>query len=338
MVKIGRLGQPAEAQLPAHPGGADDADQLAENQSGNHSEGNRVQHRRTTGKAVDRNAGVGQCKNRYHQESHRCMQARFHALQRRLRHVDTVVQRHHPRAQRIVGDDLVSGTETAVEAANDVFHEGTERNRIVLGPRRHRHGGDDTRQGCMHTAQVKFVPQQQADKDVGRCTAHPGELEQPQDHHQQSGPHQRDGIDALGIPDGNHQNRTQIVDNRQRHEEGHHGAGHAIAEQGDTAHREGDICRHRDTPAARLDTVTVEAGINQRRYHHAADGRHHRQHCLFQVRQLTDEELPFQFEPHQEKEHGHQAIVDPVVQAQGERPVAYTQADRQVQQVLVSFL
>ena len=64
------------------------------------------------------------------------------------------------------------------------------------------------------------------------------------------------------------------------------------------------------------DPTQIENQIDQRRHNHSTNCARDWKRRLPGRGQLTSQQFPFDFEPDQEKKHGHQAVVDPIVQAQ----------------------
>ena len=59
---------------------------------------------------------------------------------------------------------------------------------------------------------------------------------------------QQFGFEAVGVEDGDHRDRTDVVDDRKCEQEHLDRARHPAAEQRDDTEGEGDVGRHRDPP------------------------------------------------------------------------------------------
>src|SRR6266550_347639 len=90
------------------------------------------------------------------------------------------------------------------------------------------------------------------------------------------------------------------------------GARGAIRE---SAPKASDIRSHRNAPAARAESRRVENPVDCRGHNHAANRTRDRQRGLPARGQLASEQLAFDFEADQKKEHGHESVVDPVAEA-----------------------
>ena len=95
------------------------------------------------------------------------------------------------------------------------------------------------------------------------------------------------------------------------------------------AQGERDVRRHRDAPPRCAVAGCVEGRVNRRGHEHAADGAGDRECRVTPRGELADEHLALDLEPDQEEEDRHEAVVDPVVQAQRQhsRPDPERQGD-----------
>ena len=66
----------------------------------------------------------------------------------------------------------------------------------------------------------------------------------------------------------------------------------------------------------RTQPAQIENQIDQRGHNHSPDCARDWKRGLPGRGQLTSQQFSFDFEPDQEKKHGHQTVVDPIVQAQ----------------------
>jgi hypothetical protein len=81
----------------------------------------------------------------------------------------------------------------------------------------------------------------------------------------------------------------------------------------------------------------VEGEVDRRRHQHAAHGGADGPQGLAGLRQLTHEQLALDLQPHHEEEDRHEAVVDPVVQVEGDPVLAQVQAEGLVDQALVGL-
>ena len=115
------------------------------------------------------------------------------------------------------------------------------------------------------------------------------------------------------VEQGNDHHGAKVVDDGQRREKDFGRKRDTVAQDVDDGQREGDIGGHGDAPAACGRRAGIQDGINQSRHEHSGHRRTDGQHGVTGVCQFAADELPFQFEPHHEKEHRHEAVVNPVM-------------------------
>src|SRR5690606_38916956 len=75
---------------------------------------------------------------------------------------------------------------------------------------------------------------------------------------------------------------------------------------------EGDVRRHRNTPASVRLSCGVEEKEDGRRRDHSANSRRYGQHGLTRIRQFSTHDFPLKFQTYHKKENSHQTVVDPV--------------------------
>ena len=86
---------------------------------------------------------------------------------------------------------------------------------------------------------------------------------------------------VVGVEQRDHDDRAEVVDDRDRRQEDLQRRRHARAEQQQDAERERDVGRRRDRPAAQRDRVAaVDRSVDRRRHQHAAERRDRGQHGL----------------------------------------------------------
>ena len=122
-------------------------------------------------------------------------------------------------------------------------------------------------------------------------------------------------VEVVGVEDGDHDDRADVVDDRQREQE-QPGRRRDPPTQQRRARRRRRRCRSpsgcpsRRRRRRRRDDRDVERG----RDHHAADGGHDRQRGGLGVAQVAVDQLVLDLEPDDEEEDHHQGVVDPVLQ------------------------
>ncbi len=137
------------------------------------------------------------------------------------------------------------------------------------------------------------------------------------DHGRQQGDRDREPAEGQvgGVEDRDHQDRADVVDDRERQQEQACRRGDAATQHAEDADGEGDVGRHRDPPARGPVTAgRVEGHVERGRHHHAADRRHDRQRGGPGVAQVAVDQLVLDLEPDHEEEDHHQGVVDPVLQ------------------------
>ena len=139
----------------------------------------------------------------------------------------------------------------------------------------------------------------------------------------------------LGVKQCNHHYRAEVVDDSECHQKQDQCARDALSEQCQYADRKGDIGSHGYAPAACRDAVGIGKIVKQCRDQHAAERGDDGQRGLSWPRQFTDQHLTFDFKPHDEKEHCHEAVIDPVLQAHCICPDADLDDDGRVDQVQI---
>ena len=91
-------------------------------------------------------------------------------------------------------------------------------------------------------------------------------------------------------------------------------------------------------PRSAMAIALVHDPVQNRRHRHAADRAQHRQQHLFAAGELAAERLALDFQRHQQEEHRHQPVVDPVFGALHQPEIADAETDRQVPERLVRAL
>ncbi|MEZ5296970.1 MAG: hypothetical protein R2697_12060 [Ilumatobacteraceae bacterium] len=186
--------------------------------------------------------------------------------------------------------------------------------------------------GCEHAecdtgecrVDVRFVQadptdrtQQQIDAEVGDAVA-----KQCGDDEGADGDGQPGERHAFGIEDRDHEDGTDVVDDRQCEQEQLHPRRCAAADEGDDTRDDGDVGRHGDAPAVRRVAAGVEQGVDDSGHDHAAESADDRQRRLFRVAQFALGHLTLDLETGDEEEQHHGQVVDPLLDREVDREVA----------------
>ena len=139
------------------------------------------------------------------------------------------------------------------------------------------------------------------------------------------------------VEDGDDEDRSDVVDDRQRQQEEAEPVGHPLADQGHHADGEGDVGGHRYAPALHVVAAQVETQVDQRRNDHPADCRHDRQHHVAHPPKPADHHLALDLQTHHEEEQRHERVVHEAVEVFVEDDeIAQLDLDQRVPEVLVA--
>ncbi|MNI55420.1 hypothetical protein D3C73_1103710 [compost metagenome] len=189
----------------------------------------------------------------------------------------------------------------------------------VFRAQRDAEGQGYTGQRGMHTALEHADPEDQANDHVGPELDHAEPVHPDQRRDAGGGQCQGQGRQFAGIENRDDDDRAEVVDDRQGHQEQLQRHRHAFAQQRQYAQREGDVGGGRDRPAVQGRwVVTVEEPVDQRRHHHAANGGRAGQDDLRRFGQLPVEDLALDLQPDQQEEQRHEPVVDPQQQRLGD--------------------
>ena len=98
-------------------------------------------------------------------------------------------------------------------------------------------------------------------------------------------------------------------------------------EQREHAERKGDVGGGRDRPAAQgPGACQVQGDIDEGGHHHAAERRHARQNPARPGGELPVQHLALDLQAHQQEEHGHERVIDPVQDAEA-RHIGFEHAE-----------
>ncbi len=192
---------------------------------------------------------------------------------------------------------------------------------------------DGAGQGRVHAQFQHAGPDIDPDQHIGGEALHPEAVHDDEDGDADRREPERQQRQVRGVEDRDDDDGAEVVDDRERQQKDLQALRHAIAEQADHAHREGDVGGGGDRPAGqRFRSPGVEQEIDQGRRRHAADRGDRRQGRLARARQLALDQLALDLEPDQEKEDRHQAVVDPVPERLVEPEIAELQAQVQLEE------
>ena len=149
-------------------------------------------------------------------------------------------------------------------------------------------------------------PQRDTDHDVGaRADAQPAQRDHSDEDERDSAP-----SDIVGVEDGDHQDRADVVDDGERHRNSLT-VGARGPEQGQYADRERGVGRHRECPTVRARPPCL---LRRRSGPAAATRRLPRTPEAAVRRAQIADELAADLEPDDQEEDRHQAVVDPLLQ------------------------
>jgi hypothetical protein len=137
----------------------------------------------------------------------------------------------------------------------------------------------------------------------------PLEQEHRADHG--GGEHQRERLDAVRVPDRDHDDRERVVDDREGEQQRPEPGRDAVGREREDAQREGDLGREDDPPPVARLLRAGEEQEQERRHEHPADRRDRRERRRPRVAELSAHELALQLHPDQQEEDRHQPLVDP---------------------------
>ena len=130
-------------------------------------------------------------------------------------------------------------------------------------------------------------------------------------------PERRFPLERRRVEEGDHDDRADVVDDREREQEELELRSDSTAEEAEHAQRDRDVGCHRNAPAAAPSSAGGERDVDERRHHHPTERGDHRQRGRTRFPELALDELALDLEAHHEEEDGHQAVVHPL--PEGER-------------------
>ena len=150
--------------------------------------------------------------------------------------------------------------------------------------------------------------------------------------------HQHAVGEVTGIEEGDDDDGTEVIHDRQGEQEDFQRGWDPVAGQRQDSQCEGDIRCRRNRPAVESGAVAgVDHDIDDRRSQHAAERRDSGQGDLRSAGKLPGQNFTFDFEADHQEEDGHQAIVDPQQHRLGDMDLtSKADFDRGVQKIFVN--
>ena len=130
--------------------------------------------------------------------------------------------------------------------------------------------------------------------------------------------HERGNRDRAAVCDRDHEERHDVIDDRDREQERTQPVRQPGADERDQAERECRVGRHRRSPAMRRAVARIQRQVDRDRHHHPAYPCKEREEDPPPLAQLAEVELAPGFESDHEEEEGHQAGVDPAAEVLGD--------------------
>ena len=173
-------------------------------------------------------------------------------------------------------------------------------------------GDQDTGQRGMHPGLQHGDPQDNPDEKVGRHARHAQPVEQDPGRQRRSANQKRRNGQVTRVEDGDDHDRRQVVEDGQGEQKGLERRRDPPAKDAQQPQGEGDVRGDRDAPAIQRDGVLpVQGEVDRRRHQHAAQRAESGQGNGPHGRELAFQDLALDLQADDEKEQGHQAVVDP---------------------------
>ena len=179
----------------------------------------------------------------------------------------------------------------------------------------------------MHAGLVDEEPQHDAKQQIDDQAPHAGVIQRDQHGEHHPGTGDRVPRNSAAVEQGNHQDRTHVIDDRERREEDLEAGGGARRDDRQGPQREGNVGGHRNRPATGRNTPIVGRHVEQGGKNHPTDSGGNRQRSLARRRQFPRDGFTLYLEPHEQKEHRHEGVVDPLVERQRHAVAAHGDAD-----------
>ncbi len=160
-------------------------------------------------------------------------------------------------------------------------------------------------------------PDEDADQYIGPEAVDPRPIAEREAGETCDGQGEGQEAQLSAVEEGDDEDGDQIVDDRHRRQEYLERSGHARAEEGQHTEGKGDVCGGRDRPAAKAGSVSpVDGDIDEGGHDHACGCCQAGKQAVRPSGELPVQHLPFDFEAHDQEEQRHEAVVDPVEQAE----------------------
>jgi hypothetical protein len=167
--------------------------------------------------------------------------------------------------------------------------------------------------GGVDSGEQHQPPQSRAEHQIGCEPSYLQSVEADQQQGSDASPTQRREVELRRVEDGDHQHRPQVIDDGQGGEEYLQAGGNPRAQQGQYAQREGDVGGRRYGPPTQgFGIRCIDGGIDQPRNDHTARRGDPGERAVGPGGELAVQELAFDLQADEQKEQGHQPVVDPV--------------------------
>jgi hypothetical protein len=173
----------------------------------------------------------------------------------------------------------------------------------------------DPGQGGVHPRLQEGEPDAGPDDDVRRDEPDLEPLHDHDDEQPAEGAGQPPQLEVGRVEHRDHQDRADVVDDREGQQEQPCRRRDPAAEQAEHPDRERDVGRHRDPPTPAGVAAACDRDVDQRGDRHAPERSSDRQRGRARVAEVTADELVLDLQADDEEEDDHQRVVDPVLEA-----------------------
>ncbi len=168
----------------------------------------------------------------------------------------------------------------------------------------------DSGNGGMDAGAEGRIPDRDAEQPVPRHDAHAGPFRHVRGRDPDEGSKEPAEGQVRCVEQGDHEDRSDVVGQRQGEQEEAGAARQALADECDHAEHERDVGRHRDPPSGCGVAAGVEGEVDQRRHQHPAERRQGRHGSGLAVLQRSQPNLALDLQADDEEEERHQGVVD----------------------------
>ena len=181
-------------------------------------------------------------------------------------------------------------------------------------------------------------PQHRAGQQIQRRSGNAHAVEQQHQQHARTGNHKAHGLQTAGVEEGNDEYGHDVINDGQRQQKDAQRGWDVATQQSQYAHGKRNVGCRGNGPAVEQSLVAArQRHIDERGYGYAAHGGHQRQTGLAQAGQRAVVQLAPDFHANDQKEGGHQHIVDDEMQVGAEAPGPQRHGDGGVPQGEVAF-